>query len=95
MEPIEENVEYTDTTVEFSVTPAVIRTAIPAAWAAFVVWAANRWLGIDLDNTDTAIVTPIVTGTVYAGARVFEFRFPRAARVLLGSGRKPLYETVS
>lgn len=72
---------------------ALIRTAVPSAWASVIVWAVGHF-GLDLsDQAWQAVVLllPVVTGILYRAAREIEVRWPTVGRVLLGSSRQPVY----
>jgi hypothetical protein len=71
---------------------ATVRTAVPAAWSAAVVWAAAR-LGITLTPTEVAVAVPIVLGVLYRAGRELEARWPVLGRILFGSPRTPTYPT--
>lgn len=78
---------------------SLIRTAVPAAWAALLVWATRHVaLPADvvavLDTADDVVLVPAALAGLYAGARWLESRrwMPRwLVRVLLGSARAPRY----
>lgn len=73
---------------------ARIRTALPQAWAALVVWVLIRF-HIVLDDVDTdllLLIVPAAGATVYDLARWLESHgFVRTARVLLGFSQQPTY----
>jgi hypothetical protein len=72
---------------------ATIRTAVPMAWTAVVVWLIDRF-GIKLSMDDLTTLAPVfavVGGIVYRLARILEARFPRVAFVFLGSTRTPMF----
>lgn len=78
---------------------SLIRTAVPAAWAALLVWATGKVaLPADvvavLHTADDVVLVPVALGGVYAAARWLESRrwMPRwLVRVLLGSATAPSY----
>jgi len=80
---------------------ARIRTALPQAWGAIVVYGCVR-LGYVPDDTATELATvaiiPAAGALVYELARTLEARPGRLsgtlARILLGSLRTPSYDPV-
>ena len=74
-----------------------IRTWVPVAVGALIVWAATT-LGVVLDDGTSAALTAaavgIVTSVYYAAARAVEHRWPAVGRVLLTLGLaagRPVY----
>lgn len=78
---------------------SLIRTAVPAAWAALLVWLTSKVsLPADvvavLDTVDDVVLIPAALAGLYAAFRWLESRrwMPRwLIRVLLGSATAPTY----
>ncbi len=78
---------------------SLVRTAVPAAWAALLVWGTGYVpLPADvvavLDTADDVVLVPAALAGLYAGFRWLETRrwMPRwLVRVLLGSAKAPMY----
>jgi hypothetical protein len=75
---------------------ARLRTALPQAWAALIVWTFHRFHLVitDLDTTLLLLLVPIVGAALYDLARRMEarggpWRIP--ALLLLGSAKTPTY----
>lgn len=73
---------------------ARIRTALPQAWAAVIMWVLVRF-HVVLNDLDTGL---LVAAVPFAGAAVYDLArrleahgWKRTARILLGSTRQPTY----
>ena len=74
---------------------ATVRTALPAVWAAVILWVATK-LGLNFNADDLIVLAPVigfVTAFVYRLAREIEVRFPLFGRLFLGSSKQPWYDT--
>ena len=72
---------------------ATLRTALPATWAAVVLWIATK-LGLSVSTDDLVILAPLfgaLVALVYRIARELEARFPTFGRLFLGSAKQPVY----
>jgi hypothetical protein len=73
---------------------SIIRTVVPAAVGILVGWAAKAGFNLPNDAV-SAIVTIVITGVYYAGARWIEAHFnPTFGRILLSLGltdKAPVY----
>lgn len=73
-----------------------LRTVVPAAWSAVVVYAvtlgAPAWLVDALGTAGPTLVVPLVLAAAYAGLRRLEPHLPPwATRILLGGNTPPTY----
>ena len=81
---------------------SVLRTVVPAAWAAAIVWASAQvdWLPEAVQGVLTSpdVVALVVTGVLtvwYAGWRRIESYVPAwLTRLVLGSNQAPKYDGV-
>lgn len=72
--------------------PSLIRTWVPTAVGAFIVFLAD--FGVDIGSEDaTVFFTGLVIGVYYALVRWLEGKFP-AVGLLLGSRKTPQYDGV-
>lgn len=92
-----------ETFVSSSTTPAVIRTALPAAWSTVIVLLITKLFNISPEEAadfmaDNAVwlvpLSGFVTGVVYRVFRILEEYAPSwLTYILLGSTKTPLYES--